>query len=238
MKKIYIFTTLLAISCTSYSGLTQLDNQDLLSVTGQGGADLSWTFSLNHQYANDMSLTNISNPNIDGKVTDVANAFYQYNCVGGDNLCRLAISPNNHKEVRKDVNGQVVTKDGKAVYDQKWLVFKKIQGTLQIDRFSLDGTTITNKDKSPQTALMITFYDDSPLKIRNLGFENVSVEAGDTGYLEGIKYSEIITGVASPTFDKGKETGFMGLNVHGNLHMSGNLKIFSYNCSGGSGSRC
>ena len=41
-----------------------------------------------------------------------------------------------------------------------------------------------------------------------------------------------------PSFDKGAEKGFMGLNIHGNLHMSGNLKIFGYNCTGGAQSRC
>ena len=41
-----------------------------------------------------------------------------------------------------------------------------------------------------------------------------------------------------PTFDNGAEKGFMGLNMHGNLHMSGDLKIFSYNCSGAIGARC
>lgn len=234
MKKIYTFAALIAISCTSYAGLIQLDNQDLLNVTGQGGADLSWTLSLNHQYANNMSLTNISELT-NNKVT---NAFYQYDCIGNDNLCRLAISPNNHKEARKDENGQVITINGAIVYDQKWLVFKKLQGTLQIDQFSVDGTTITNKNSDPQSALMITFYDDKPLKIRNLGFENISVESGDTGYLNYTTYTDIAPGVSTPTFDQGKETGFMGLNVHGNLHLSGNLKIFSYNCSGAAGSRC
>lgn len=41
-----------------------------------------------------------------------------------------------------------------------------------------------------------------------------------------------------PDFDLGAEKGFMGLNMHGNLHMSGNLKIFSYNCTGNGSGRC
>ncbi len=40
-----------------------LDNTELVDVVGQGGADLSWTLSLNHQYANDLSLKNISKTN-------------------------------------------------------------------------------------------------------------------------------------------------------------------------------
>ncbi len=42
------------------AGLVDLDNTELVGVTGQGGADLSLTLSINHQYANDMSLNTIS----------------------------------------------------------------------------------------------------------------------------------------------------------------------------------
>ncbi|MCP5775560.1 hypothetical protein NL389_37630, partial [Klebsiella pneumoniae] len=70
--------------------------------------------------------------------------------------------------------------------NKKWLVFKGIQGTIQIDKFSIDGTTIINHRNEPQTAMQITFYDHQPLKIRNLGFNTVSIETGTgAGALEG-----------------------------------------------------
>lgn len=226
MKKICM-AILMSGSMLSQAGLVDLDNADLVEVTGQGGADLSLTLSINHHYANDMSLNTISKTNgVDayGRAI-VTEAYYQLrpnqDCALLE-LCRIAISPNNHKE-----NGQ-----------QKWLVFKQFQGTMQIDKFSLEGTTILNKEGKPQTAMLLKFFDDKPLKIRNLGFASLSVETGENGYFNRSTYSTYGTNKAVPTFDQGQEQGFMGLNVHGNLHMDGNLKIFSYNCSGSTGSRC
>ncbi|MGE8652283.1 hypothetical protein [Acinetobacter sp. YH12227] len=229
MRKKTLMPFLMVASFSANAGLVGLDNTELVDVVGQGGADLSWTLSLNHQYANDLSLKNISKTNGVDPTTGraiVTEAYYQMradkDCALLE-LCRLAISPNNHK----DNNGQ-----------QKWLVFKQLQGTLQIDKFSLEGTTIINRDGNRQTAMLLKFYDDKPLKIRNLGFASLSVESGDTGYFNKTTYDTYATGKTVPTFDKGQEQGFMGVNVHGNLHMDGNLKIFSYNCSGATTSRC
>ena len=55
MKKLCV-TMLMSVSMLSQAGLVDLDNKELVGVTGQGGADLSLTLSINHQYANDMSL--------------------------------------------------------------------------------------------------------------------------------------------------------------------------------------
>lgn len=208
----------LLVSYTAQAELVTLDNDALLQVTGQGGADLSWTLSLNHQYANNMNLSNISELNAQGAVEK---AYYSYECLS-DILCRFAFSPNNHTE-----NGK-----------QKWLVYKQIQGTLQIDKFSLDGSTIINRDGNPQTAMQLTFYDENPLKIRNYGFKSLAVEGGDEGYLNNKTYTTYGEGYQVPQFDQGAEQGFMGVNMHGNLHMSGTLKTFSYNCAGTSSSRC
>ncbi|CAB1216200.1 hypothetical protein [Acinetobacter bouvetii] len=215
-------SVLLLSSGFTQAGLSNLNNDDMQSVVGQGGADLNWTLSLNHKYANDMSLNAISTVDSSG-VTTAAN--YGYACTNNV-LCRLAIAPNNHA----DSSG-----------NKKWLVFKQIQGTLQIDKFSLDGSTILNKDSLPQTAMKLSFYDDKPLKIRNLGFSSLAVETdktGEAGYLDATTYAKFNSTQDVPAFDKGAETGFMGLNMHGNLHMSGNLKIFSYNCAGTATSRC
>ena len=134
-------------------------------------------------------------------------------------------------------------------------MFKGIQGTIQVDQFSIDAVTVGNNSNTAQTAMKITFYDDKPLKIRNLGFNTLAIETGtgsgaNEGYANTPIYStfttkkiqadgtttDVVTDV--PTFDKNTEKGFMGLNMHGNLHMSGNLKIFSYNCTGGASIRC
>jgi hypothetical protein len=218
LKKI-MASMLLMSSGAAQAGLVNLNNEDMQSIAGQGGADLSWTLSLNHKYANDMSLKTISTVDATGKTTA---ANYGYSCVNNI-MCRLAIAPNNHV----DSSG-----------NKKWLVFKQIQGTLQIDKFSLDGSTILNKDNKAQTAMQLSFYDDKPLKIRNFGFANLSVETGATAYQNSATYTTFNSNQSVPDFDKGAETGFMGLNMHGNLHLSGDLKIFSYNCAGTSTSRC
>src|SRR5690606_20467438 len=234
---------------------------------------------------------NISTVDAEGNVLE---AFYVLDpaaCGTTKQFCRLAIAPNNHV----DSNG-----------NKKWLVFKGLQGTLQIDKFSVDGTTIINAARKPQTAMQITFYDDNPLKIRNLGFSTVSIETGTSGtegyentptyqtysqkvidengnitttpvivpnfdsdhdnYFLGFStvsietctsgtegyentptyqtYSQKVidengnittTPVSVPNFDRDTEKGFLGLNMHGNLHLDGTLKIFSYNCSGAAG---
>ncbi|WP_347454767.1 hypothetical protein [Acinetobacter thermotolerans] len=238
MFKLSLLGTVLLSAAMTHAALEQLNSNELTNVAGQGGADLNWTLSLNHVYATDLSKENISTVDAQGNVLE---AFYVLDpaaCGTTKQFCRLAIAPNNHV----DDNG-----------NKKWLVFKGLQGTLQIDKFSVDGTTIINAAGKPQTAMQITFYDDNPLKIRNLGFSTVSIETGEGG-TEGYEntptyqtYSQKLidengnittTPVSVPNFDRGTEKGFLGLNMHGNLHMSGNLKIFSYNCSGAAGSRC
>ena len=71
-----------------------------------------------------------------------------------------------------------------------------------------------------------------------MGFKSLAVESGSEGYLNDKKYTTYDGGKLVPRFDQGGDQGFMGVNMHGNLHMSGNLKIFSYNCAGTTTSRC
>ncbi|ATO19733.1 hypothetical protein BS636_08730 [Acinetobacter sp. LoGeW2-3] len=232
MSNRLLMIALLSFSFTAQANLTNMSNEQLVEIAGQGGADLSWTLSLNHQYAADMSKNNISSLDATGKLE----VYYQLSneLCANKVLCRLAIAPNNHMDANNN---------------KKWLVFKGIQGTIQIDNFAIDGTTIMNYQNQPQSALQISFKDAYPLKIRNLGFETLSIETGTgegalEGYANNTKYSTYTTKalaadgsattkeVTVPTFDQGAEKGFMGLNVQGNLHMDGKLKIFSYNCNG------
>lgn len=239
LKKITLFI-LLSSAFTVHAGLEAMSPQELTNAVGQGGAELSWTLSLNHLYATDMTKNSISILDGNGNPTTVYYSLDPNVCGANKQLCRLAIAPNNHVD---------------ALGNKRWLVFKGIQGTLQIDQFSIDAVTVGNSSNAAQTAMQVTFYDNKPLKIRNLGFSTVGVETGTgTGANEGyantstyttytaktIQNDGSITNVETnvPTFDRNAEKGFMGLNMHGNLHMSGNLKIFSYNCTGGVGIRC
>ncbi|MQW91421.1 hypothetical protein GFH30_09930 [Acinetobacter wanghuae] len=237
------FTGLFFLTGIAHATLTNLDSSQMQNTYGQGGADLSWTLSLNHRYANEMSLTDIWGVNNQGD----KEVYYGYSCKN-DIQCRLAFSPNNHKDENEN---------------QKWLVFKKIQGTVQIDSFAIEGSTIVYADPAltPKTALNVRFSDANPIKIRNLGFETLSIETDenggktekDKGYMKLSKYEDTFKTfykktdgtyaddgqtLSIGTFDKGREKGFMGVNMHGNLHMSGDLKIFGFNCTGNANARC
>lgn len=186
--------------------LHELDNTELSQVQGQGGADLSLTLSINHAV-----------PTLDTTVP------FQYSCADASSqeYCRFAINFAN----RQDANGNLY-----------WLVFKKIQGTIQIDRIGLDGATVTVAPNSYRSALRLEFFETSPIKIRNFGFESLSIEtdvgtaASQKGYLQKSVYG------AGTGFDQGLERGFVGLNVHGNLAMAGTIKLYS--CNPSAASRC
>lgn len=133
----------------SQAGLEVLNQQELTETVGQGGADLNWTLSLNHIYATDLTKDTISRLDGNDNPLEVFYVLDPTTCGATKQFCRLAIAPNNHV----DANG-----------NKKWLVFKGIQGTIQIDKFSIDGTTIINHRNEPQTAMKVSFYDDKPLK--------------------------------------------------------------------------
>lgn len=204
--KHYIFAALMLSSQCASAALDALDANQLSNIRGQGGADLSWSFSLNH--------------NLPTNTTEVP---YEYSCNGASNeFCRLAFNVSN----RKDASGNLY-----------WLVFKKIQGTIAIDKFQLDGTTVMTS-AGYKTAMKLTFLDGYPIQIRNFGFEALAIEKdsgtsdAQKGYLKQTTYSSSHESV----FDRGLETGFTGLNMHGNLAMSGTMKFFS--CNSTATSRC
>lgn len=80
MKKI-IPLFLLCITHLSHAELQALDNQTLQSIQGQGGADLSFKLSLNHNILSDSDLLAGTTPTFN---CDPARLEY----------CRLAISVN------------------------------------------------------------------------------------------------------------------------------------------------
>jgi hypothetical protein len=147
-------------------------------------------------------------------------------------FCRFAVSLNN---------------SGITDNKKKWFVFKGMQGTIQMKNIQIDGTDLIYKDKTLtdqiKAALQVTFSVADPIKIRNLGFNALSIEsdtvanegAGNvSGYLAmgsgGTGVSAFANGVYTNTtnkFDQDRETGFTGLMMNGNLAMQGTLKIFS-----------
>lgn len=229
MKTIITMMTLLLAVVTSVAraDLQALDNDSMESITGQGGADMSFFMQLNQ---------------------NSSGAFTCGSGVGQTPLknCRLGMSLNN-----RDVDGSgnaVTTGSGKKL----WLVFKGIQGTLNFQHIGLDGTDLLyNNDGGTsvsKAAIQLTFDPTKPILIRNFGFNSLSVET-DTVANEGAGnvpgYLSMATGTGTATtgvvarddytngvygaaagFDAGREVGFIGLNIHGNLASSGTMKIF------------
>lgn len=216
------------LSCIAIIGhsdeLIALSDSDLAEVNGQAGVDLALKMSLNH-----------------------TNSYKFDNSVCADNkleFCRLAISVNNRYDDGSndsyDASGnRIVSATGK----KQWLVFKGIQGTINIDKLSLDGSDVTFKSKSGldtyRGALNFSFDVNKPIKIRNLGFQSISIETDSAvsssatnveGFLNSAKYDQISDSAfdkSNPDTGMAREKGFLGVSMNGNLSIGGNIKVFS-----------
>ena len=224
MKKTMLFASLLVLLFqTTHAELKPLENKELQAVEAQSAATINWSLSLNQ-----------TSPGV------FANAAGEY-CNGTDvKFCRLAMSSNNR-----------TTLDGR----KQWLVLKGIQGTIGLNNVDIDGVDLLYSSDSNMTgvpdqikaALQLSIKETSPILIRNFGFNAMSIEtdtvanegsgnipgylamgsggAGATAYADGV-YTD-------PTnkFDQGRETGFTGMMMNGNLALQGTLKVFSCDAS-------
>lgn len=213
----------LVIGCLGLSPLAtameNLNDVDLQQVTGQAGADLSLKINLNHTSAG---------------VLDTSAA------VCGDlRFCRLGISLNNryHDGTQDTVNATTGVITPSITGRKQWLVFKGIQGTMNIPYIGLDGEDITYAS-TQHAAIKLSFDPNRPIQLKNVGFESLSIET-DTVAAEGAGnvpgYLTPATLYGGTGFDATKEKGFMGMKMTGNLSLTGNIKIFS---CGDSHSRC
>jgi hypothetical protein len=220
MKKSMLFASLFIVAFQfSHAELKPLANQELQAVEAQSAATINWSLSLNQ-----------TSPGV------FANAAGEY-CNGTDvKFCRLAMSFNNR-----------TTSDGK----KQWLVLKGIQGTIGLNNVDIDVVDLLYKDDANadqiKAALQLSIKETSPILIRNFGYNAMSIEtdtvanegsgnipgylamgsggAGATAYADGV-YTD-------PTnkFDQGRETGFTGMMMNGNLALQGTLKVFSCDAS-------
>lgn len=250
MKKtiLLILTGLLSVHAVA---LEALSDQDLQQVEGQAGADLSLKLVLNQINANDSYFT-------------TNNAYKFDNGVGGIceklQFCHLALSVNNRYV---DANGVASSTEGKKL----WVVFKGIQGTINIQKLGLDGADLVYKNTNDlqmiKPAVQLSFDADKPIQIRNFGFNSLSIEkdeftsktnadgtvtensSGATqaqyGYLKANTYAAKpqttgINGSTANNYDTGRETGFMGMQMNGNLALQGKLMMFS--CDSTMNKRC
>ena len=122
--------------------------------------------------------------------------------------CRMAIGLNNR---------------GRPGTDQEWLVLKGIFGRIYIPYLTLDAdevTYISDVDGSSQTisAAKLGFGGvANKVEINHLTISNMAM-AYDSPTERG--YNQMMYDLS------GKETGFLGIEINGNVEMSGTLKIF------------
>jgi len=216
-----LLLSFLALTGMAHAGLVPMTNEAMQEAEGQGGADLSLIVSINHDV------------DANGNSTNLRSAY----CVTNYQLCRLGLSLNNRNE-----DGTVT---GSATGKKIWLVFKGLQGTINIQKLALDATDLTYTNDTGSTVtkagIQLGFDPVKPILFRNVGYEALSVET-DTVANEGANnipgYLNIGTGGSGSSayalgkyttgaFDTGRQTGFTGLNMHGNLVLAGTMKIFS-----------
>ncbi len=190
-----------------------LDDGELQGVVGQAGADFSLKLTLNHR----------SDYTFD--TTVCSDLVY----------CRLGLSLNNryHDGTQDTYDVGTGVRTPSPTGRKQWLVFKGIQGTINIQQIALDGEDV-QYGATVQASIKLGFTPTKPIEIRNLGFQSLSIET-DTVAAEG---GGNVPGYLTPAtlyggtgFDATKEKGFLGLNVNTNLSMMGSVKIFS--CSSG-----
>ncbi|MEF9957213.1 MAG: hypothetical protein RR767_08440 [Acinetobacter sp.] len=253
MKKIAVLLLLFTANL-SHAELQVLDNQTLESIRGQGGADLSLNLSLNHNILTDADLLAGTTPTFN---CDPARLEY----------CRLALSVNK-RFVQQGSAGASdpvwSTPASDPVAGNKgrklWVVFKGLQGTINIQKMGLDAVDLQYTPKTgsgtvTKPAIQFTFDGSKPIQIRNLGFNALSIEqdtgtvlsyfdtAGkliegtssnpqDYGFLKTGTYSAVAqstgaTGTTANNYDTGREKGFLGMQMNGNLAIDGKVQIFA-----------
>lgn len=233
LHKLLGTTVVLLCSGSAWSaGLQSLDDSALGQVDGQAGADISLELRLNHT---------------------AAGVFDTGVCASSKlEYCRLGIALNNryHNGTQDtyDANGN---RTPSATGRKQWLVLKGIQGTLNIQKIGFDGAdiqyTAKNSTVTVKPAIQLTFDATKPILIRNFGFQSMSIEtdtgANDVGpgYLDTTKYTVAANGAFdgnNPLTGVGREKGFLGLNMNGNLAVAGTIKMFSCEAGAAGHPRC
>jgi len=151
MKKTILFIFISFISLSTFA-LEPLSDQELQSVEGQAGADMSLSLTLNQKG--------------DGSFDSSLCQSMEY--------CRLALSLNKRFVSQKagDVNN--IFSDANSESGHKlWLVFKGIQGTINIQKLGLDGADLTYKNDNGtqiiKPAIQLSSTASIPIQVRNFG---------------------------------------------------------------------
>lgn len=148
MKKNILFSALLLVFGAAHAELQSLNNQQLQQVEGQASAaTIDWTLRLNQ------------------KETTAGSGVYTFDTDTCADLrfCRFAVSSNNryddgsyvtrdpitNMETIHDKNGNVITATGR----KQWIVFKGIQGSIQLQKVDIDGTDLLYSSDANMTGI-------------------------------------------------------------------------------------
>lgn len=120
--------------------------------------------------------------------------------------CRLAVSLNNR---------------GTAGTNQEWLVWKGFYGRIFIPYLTLDADTVsyTNDGGGTSTVSAAKFGfggTANKIQIQNLTISNMSIERDN-----------LLTASGTRGYLATSEDGFLGLQINGNVAISGTLKMFA-----------
>lgn len=215
------------------AGLQPLNNEELQAIEGQAGADLTLKLSLNQKLDGQFDSVMCSNPG----------------------YCHIALTFSG-RYVQPGNNGTFVPNNKEG--NKLWLVWKAVQGSVNIQKLGLDGIDLKYRNTSNveivKPSILVSFTAAEPIQIRNFGYEALSIERDnfnsnnntegsstndqDYGYLKNTRYSnnqDDFNNRTSSPYDAGKQTGFTGLKMNGNLAINGRLAIFSCN---GTHQRC
>ena len=246
MKKSMLFSALLVLFGSAHADLQSLNNQQLQQVEGQASAaTINWTLSLNQTSPGVFDTTTCADLRFCRFAVATNNRYHDGSYVARDGTIYNAA-------------GSVIPT---ATGRKQWVVLKGIQGTFQLQNVDIDGAdllyssdaNVTGIPDQIKAALQLTFKKTDPILIRNFGFSALSIETdtcteanancstGTTntpGYLAmgsgGVGASAYANGKytnATNQFDLGRETGFTGMTMNGNLALQGTIKVFSCDAS-------
>ncbi len=131
----------------------------------------------------------------------------------GNSLCGTVALPSVECRIALGINNR-----GRPGIDQEWLVFKGVFGRIYVPYLSLDADTVTytsDVDGSSQTIAAGKLGYGGPtnkIQINHLTISNIAMEYDTSAVNRG--------------YNVAGEDGFLGIEINGNVEMSGTLKIF------------
>lgn len=248
MRRTILSLCVIGACAGANADMKSLDNTALQQVNGQAGVDMSLVLRLNQLDATGSAADQVLGTTYANVSTDPRQSL---DCTNRQ-FCRLAMTISG-QGATTDTNPWLHDASGNTY----WFVMKGLQGYISIPKLSLDALPITYTNTSgaqdSKMALQISLSSANPIKIRHLGFEALAIEkdgntsscganagkgylnmcggtsvSGSETYSNGVYSSGIYGGTAG--FDQGREMGFMGLDVHGNMAVNANIAVFS--CDG------